>query len=145
MVAKRHIKGLGFCFFKKKKKTLHCWRIFFEPVANLVTCGFQGMKLKLMCAMHKEWEGITDYWGQNLSNVLQCKCHGTPHVAEALGEGDTAQRLTQELEASPQAWPFHPGLSPLHAGSLTQQWENPRPHAPPHKDWNIISKEVCVF
>lgn len=35
--------------------------------------------------------------------VLQCKCHGTPHVAEALGEGDTAQRLTQELEASPQA------------------------------------------
>ena len=97
-----------------------------------------------MCAVHKEWEWSTDYWAQNLSKVPQRDCHGTQHVAEALGKGDAAQQPT-EVPAEPSVLTLSPGPSPRHVGATSPAWENPGLHAPPQKDWNILSKEMCVF
>lgn len=48
-----------------------------------------------------------------------------------------------EALAEPSVLTLSPGLSPRMPGPLAQQWENPGPHAPPQKDWNILRRCVC--
>ena len=104
----------------------------FEPDANLVTRGLQGMKLKLYVCRAQRVRMKHRLLSSELIQGLQRDCHGTQHVAEALGKGDAAQQPT-EVPAEPSVLTLSPGPSPHHSGATSPAWENPGLHAPPQK------------